>query len=40
MRFSPSVTTMELITHLADGYDEAQSALLRHASALETAKSH
>jgi hypothetical protein len=30
----------DLITHLADGYDKAQSALLHYASALETAKSH
>ncbi|MER6472807.1 hypothetical protein [Streptomyces collinus] len=30
----------ELIKHLADGYDKAQSALLHYASALETAKSH
>ncbi|GGW49876.1 MULTISPECIES: hypothetical protein [Streptomyces] len=30
----------DLITHLADGYDKAQSALLHYASALATAKSH
>lgn len=30
----------DLITHLANGYDKAQSALLHYASALETAKSH
>ncbi|MFJ4569917.1 hypothetical protein ACIP4W_00485 [Streptomyces sp. NPDC088846] len=30
----------DLITHLADGYDKAQSTLLHYASALETAKSH
>ncbi|MFG2597997.1 hypothetical protein [Streptomyces sp. NPDC048462] len=30
----------DLITHLADGYDKAQSALLHYATALETAKSH
>ncbi|MFJ9814238.1 hypothetical protein ACIRU3_03010 [Streptomyces sp. NPDC101151] len=30
----------DLIKHLADGYDKAQSALLHYASALETAKSH
>ncbi|WP_327436596.1 MULTISPECIES: hypothetical protein [unclassified Streptomyces] len=30
----------DLITHLADGYDKAQSALLHYAAALETARSH
>ncbi|MFE9664426.1 hypothetical protein [Streptomyces sp. NPDC005955] len=30
----------DLITHLAEGYDKAQSALLHYAAALETAKSH
>ncbi|MGA5411995.1 hypothetical protein ACPCSC_32660 [Streptomyces lavendulocolor] len=30
----------DLITHLADGYDKAQSALLHYASALVTARSH
>ncbi|MGP3737546.1 hypothetical protein ACTWJ9_30975 (plasmid) [Streptomyces sp. GDS52] len=30
----------DLITHLADGYDKAQTALLHYASALQTAKSH
>lgn len=30
----------DLITHLADGYDKAQSALLHYVSALQTAKFH
>ncbi|NUL03146.1 hypothetical protein HRW07_07810 [Streptomyces lunaelactis] len=30
----------DLVTHLADGYDKAQSALMHYASALRTAKSH
>ncbi|WP_199547262.1 hypothetical protein [Streptomyces sp. N35] len=30
----------ELVTHLSDGYDKAQSALLHYARALEIAKSH
>ncbi|MET7622690.1 hypothetical protein [Streptomyces sp. NPDC005408] len=30
----------DLIMHLADSYDKAQSALLHYASALETARSH
>lgn len=29
-----------LVTHLADGYDKAQSALMHYASALRTAKTH